>query len=303
MDIDIGSEQLENLLTAIGQKNELQMGFLKNSVNLLSNEEIQDLNRYIVFLGSLGLDISYIADCYNLIVKDTLREQLYFRKHKRYRHSTFAAVSENVYFKKSYMDMYMYGLALTLFLWPNHLQLSRWYHEKLPHKDRGKYLEVGPGHGYFFMSAMRKSNYSSFKGVDISPASVEMTEAVLSSRLFGDFSKYEIVNADFLTLDEEEKYDAIVMGEVLEHVEEPFLFLEKIARIAEDDAFIYITTAINSPAIDHIFHFDSPQAVRKIVENAGLMIKDELLIPYQGLSLQESQEQYLPVNIALVLGK
>ena len=39
------------------------------------------------------------------------------------------------------------------------------------------------------------------------------------------------------------------------------------------------------------------------MREAGLAVRDSLLVPYPGLSVEESMEQKLPVNVAMVLGK
>ena len=91
------------------------------------------------------------------------------------------------------------------------------------------------------------------------------------------------------------------MGEVLEHVEQPALFMARIRELAAPGAFVFITTAINAPAVDHIYLFDTPDAVRALVRKAGFAIKAELVAPYVGMTLEETLAQKLPINIALQL--
>ena len=131
-----------------------------------------------------------------------------------------------------------------------------------------------------------------------------MTNTLLGSGRFGDFDNYRVFEQDFLEGSiAPVSYSAIVMGEVLEHVEQPGVFLETIASIAADDAFIFITTPINAPAIDHIYLFESWDSIETLVKGSGLAVADKLLVPYPGLSVEESQEQSLPINVAMVLTK
>jgi len=91
------------------------------------------------------------------------------------------------------------------------------------------------------------------------------------------------------------------MGEVLEHVEEPARFMGRIRELAAPGGYVFITTAINAPAVDHIYLFETPEAVRELVRSAGFAIEGEQTSPYIGMTLEETMAQRLPVNIALQL--
>jgi 2-polyprenyl-3-methyl-5-hydroxy-6-metoxy-1,4-benzoquinol methylase len=298
------SARVGELADNIVQINPLQKGFIEESFTDIRDHELCDLDAYVEFAESAGIDVAYLAECYDLIVKDTLREQMFFQRHGRYRYSTFDEVANSVYFNPDYMRKYMHGLAITAYLWPNHRALHRFFVESVPARQAGRYLEIGPGHGVFMMCAMRKSGYDSFEGIDISPTSVEMTRSLLGSGFFGDFDSYDITEQDFFSAEMEPgAYKAVVMGEVLEHVEDPGRFLEQIRAVSAHDAFIFVTTPINAPAIDHIYLFDSLESIEALVEAAGLRIHDKLLTPYPGMSVDDSIEQKLPVNVAMVLRK
>lgn len=294
---------ISSLLDEIISINRLQRKFLESSVSKLSGEDYQLLEAYIRYCADNGIGLSYLSQSYDLITKDTLREQFYFRRRKRYRYSTYAEVASSVYYNDTYMNMYMHGLALTSFFWPNHIKMRRYFEQTIPKQDRGKYIEIGPGHGFYFMKAMRITKFEHFLGVDISPSSVMMTRSILESGHFGAFSNYEIVESDFLLWSTDSKFDAVVMGEVLEHVESPQEFMLKICEITHMASYIYVTTCINAPAIDHIYQFKSFDDLRNMIEKCDLYIKDHLILPYNTLSLEESEKHLLPVNIALVLGK
>jgi len=296
--------RIDALTQNIVSINPLQRNFISESITDIRDDEMRDMDAYIGYAESLGIESPYLAECYDLIVKDTLREQMYFQRHRRYRYSTFDEVANSVYFDPDYMRKYMHGLAITAYLWPNHRALHRFFVQSIPADQLGRYLEVGPGHGVFMMCAMRRSAYESFAGIDISPTSVEMTSALLGSGFFGDFGNYKIVEQDFFASDmSANAYSAVVMGEVLEHVEDPGRFLQQIATVSTDDAFIFITTPINAPAIDHIYLFDSIASIETLVVQAELKVCNSLLVPYPGLSVEESMAQTLPVNVAMVLGK
>ena len=100
-----------------------------------------------------------------------------------------------------------------------------------------------------------------------------------------DRGKVKILEVDFLQFNPDVLFSCIVMGEVLEHVERPELFLEKVAKLAEEDAYIFVTTAVNSPAIDHIYLFRSSEEVEQLMRNCGLEITDKLCLPHPGVTL------------------
>jgi 2-polyprenyl-3-methyl-5-hydroxy-6-metoxy-1,4-benzoquinol methylase len=199
------------------------------------------------------------------------------------------------------MNNYMYGLALTTYLWPNHLKIKRFFLNELPRKMVGNYLEIGPGHGLNFQSAISTSSFSRFVGLDISPSSLELTRRVLEHVILTQPKSYDLILSDFLTWVPNQKFEAVVMGEVLEHVEEPLLFLKKISSLVVDSSFIFVTTCIDAPAVDHIYHYSSFAQIEDHVNQAGLSVQKKVLLPYGNLTLGESLRRHLAVNVALVL--
>jgi hypothetical protein len=294
---------IDHLIQEILKINKIQKKFLENSTQALTEDDTRLFTQYIKYCLDQDLTLEYLAKCYDLIVQDTFIHQLYFKRYGKYKHSSYAEVESLVYRNKDYMSMYMYGLAITTFLWLNHSQMKLFFKEELPKNKPGKYLEIGPGHGFHMMEAMQVSQYDQFLGIDISPTSVAITQEILSSHYFGEFSNYKIKECDFLAWESNDKYDAVVMGEVLEHVEKPQQFLEKIATMIYPSSHVHITTCINSPAIDHIYLFENEEQVANMVEASGFYIKKQLLIPYHSTTLEQSVQEKLPINIALILGK
>ncbi len=293
-------EELSAFLQAVVDENPLHAQFINSSIASLNAHQERALLEYFAYARSRGMSTAMLAECYNTIVTDTRTEQAFFWKHKRYRFAGYADVAEHVYLDPAYMNRYMYGLALTSFLWPNHAAIFDFFERTFPPNRSGNYLEIGPGHGYFIRRAADLGAFDSLVGVDISPTSVAMTRDILAQA--GIAGAVSIVEGDFLAFDERDRdYSCIVMGEVLEHVEEPARFLEKIARISAPETHIFVTTCVNAPAIDHIFLFRSPEEVERLLVESGLTIADRLYVPYTGKTLEDCDRFALAVNVAYVL--
>jgi 2-polyprenyl-3-methyl-5-hydroxy-6-metoxy-1,4-benzoquinol methylase len=296
------SHRLADFAELVKALNPIHQSFLHDALSRLEAPDREELLKYFDYCTQNGLDLAYLAGAYNLVVTDMQLEQIFFRRHKRYRHSCFAAVADSVYFDDHYMRNYMHGLALTTFLWPNHLAMRNFFVRTFPPLLTGRYLEVGPGHGYYFLKAAQLGKFHTMIGVDISASSVELTRDLL--RHFDlQHDRASIVEADFVNFQSDQIFSCIVMGEVIEHVERPEIFLSKLAELADEKTHIYVTTAINSPAIDHIYLFRSSQEVERLAASCGLYVVQKLCLPYAGMTLGQTYERAMPVNAAYVLRK
>ncbi len=305
-----GGSGPHELVEAIGRLDPLQRAFLARSQAFMAPADHRMLERYIDLCAARGYGVEELAEAYRTICCDMRKEQLYFARRGEYRYSRYEEVADSVYRDEEYMARYMHGLALTTFLWPNHLRMKDFFLATLPRDRPGRYLEIGPGHGLFFLNAVQQSAYDFFEGVDISKRSAELTSSLLEAAEI-DPSRYRISCRDFLDPDSEAisgsvdsaGFDAIVMGEVLEHVERPAAFLERIHQLAHQNAFVYVTTCVNAPAVDHIYLFRNSQEVASLVRAAGFEVVNELLVPHAEFDLAETQRRKLPINVALVLAK
>jgi len=297
-----GGDQVQRLAEEILTENPTHRNFIESSVGGMTGESRRELLAYIDYCTSRGLSLRYLAECYNRITIDTLIEQIYFRRHGKYRHASFKEVADQVYFDDEYMKKYMYGLALTSFLWPNHAAMHNFFVRTFPRGLGGTYLEIGPGHGYYFRQAAALGNFSRMVGVDISPTSVALTNDLMRHHRVETAADTQIQEADFLKFsDGDDAYSCVVMGEVLEHVEDPGLFLRKIRQVSQPDTHIYVTTCLNAPAVDHIFLFRTSGEVETLANESGLVVEDRFLAPHAGKSVAECEAERLPVNVAYVM--
>lgn len=285
----------------VRERNPRHRAVLDEGLAQLLDPERADLGRYVAHLAQQGLSLSRMADCYLTLVDDILREQIHFRRHRAYRHSTYAEVAASVYDDPDYMTRYMVGLGLSTYVWPNHVAMRRFAERTMPPGRGGGYLEVGPGHGLAFLHAMTLGGYGAYVGVDVSATSLELTRSLLVSRRgplpptvtlhHGDFLEQDVPGAPF---------DAIVLGEVIEHVEQPLAFLRRAVALAGPDTWLHVTTCVNSPAIDHIYLFGTDAEVEAMLAEAGLDVQDRLLLGHATRTLEQSRADKLPINVAYV---
>lgn len=136
--------------------------------------------------------------------------------------------------------------------------------------------------------------------MDISETSLSLTKKMIDDLgIHDDVIQY--LHQDFLTFEDSNKYDVIVMGEVLEHVEKPLEFLRKCKALISDSGKCYISTCANAAEVDHIYLFRSSAEVENIILDANFKIQEKIILPYHGYSVDECEELLLPMNMGYVL--
>lgn len=95
-------------------------------------------------------------------------------------------------------------------------------------------LEIGSGLGYLTYS-LYKDGYENIKGLDISKEAVAQ-----ATKTFGD----HYINEDLFAFSNKnsELYDAVILTEVIEHIDEPLVFIRSIKNLLRKDGVIILTT-------------------------------------------------------------
>jgi len=116
----------------------------------------------------------------------------------------------------------------------NHI-LLKWYPERVRQFsiDANSLLELGLGHG--ITANVFGKHFKRHVVVDASPAVIANFQ-----KTYPD-SKAEIVESYFENFDTDERFDVIVFGFILEHVDDPVLILKHFRRFLKPDGRMFVT--------------------------------------------------------------
>ena len=296
---------LREFLDIVAEKNVFQTKFLDQSLSDITADEVGRLEGLLNFyILREQCSLEEIADRYLNFISYLVEGQRHFVEFGKYQLSTFAEV-ENYYKDADFMKNYTVGLGLSIYLWRVHRRLKHLFDQSLalPKSDGGKYLEIGPGHGEYFVTAMQNANFQKYTAIDISKTSVECTQDYIRYSMPDLDKKYELIHEDIFKYQTSERFDMVVMGEVLEHVENPSAFLHRINQLASDNAIIFITTAINAPDPDHIYLFNNLKEVTDLIESHGFVIIDFVVVNANNLPLEKAEKRKIAINAGFILNK
>ena len=253
---------------------------------------------YTGYLRSQGIPLDYAVTAYLDLCKTMMKCQIEFMKTGVYCITDHEQAFDETYANPDRMKSYMIGLALSQFLWPTHYRIFDAFDRTLGgcRQGVGSYLEIGPGHGLYLHRSIRLLGPGTrFQALDISPTSVEITRSIIA-HFHPELTGVTFRVGDFLQFDDTERYDFITMGEVLEHVNEPLRMLSKLESLLADSGRAFVTTAINAPAVDHVYHFTGVEQVRAMIGAAGLEIVCDEVLPVEELPMEQIVSQKITIN-------
>ncbi len=270
---------LEELVSEIEKKDKLHSKKINGNISYIKEHFPLQLDELLglvkAYFINLGLESERVASDYLKMINDMRTEGLYFYKHGKYRCENQHIANEYVYSKSEVMTYYMNALLVSQVMWKHHFNIFMYFqsHLKTLFKGQSKLsiLDIGPGHGFFsYLVKKEFPEYEKIDIVDISDTSLEMTKKIIG--FDGDKIKY--TKQDIFDYDDSNKYDFIVLGEVLEHLDEPKQILIKLSKLLKPGGLLWITTPTNSPALDHVYLFKTKEDVLTLISDSGLETVD-----------------------------
>lgn len=253
----------------------------------------------LAYLAETGRDESAAVDAYLRMCREMVVEEVKFRRTGRYSATLQSETLAEVYSSGEVMEPYMIGLALSLFFWPNHYAMYAFFIQKvsaLPPVKRS--LEIGPGHGLYLVSTLEAHPDADARAVDISEASLRLSERFVSLFLPERAVRFE--HADVFAM-EGSGYDLVVMNEVLEHVEDAPALLARLRGLVGPAGRVFLTTCANCPAVDHIYLYNDVEHIQRELTEAGFRIEHELALAVDDTPRERWSERRTGVNYAALL--
>lgn len=295
------------IVELIGNRSPLQKkrlhGYLSGCDSAFFKEAEEFASRYTAFLDGRGISIDYAVDAYLKMCANMLRCQVEYLRTGSYPQVTAEQAKETIYESETEMLSYMVALGISQFLWPTHYRMFSFFKQAIDdHADSvSSYLEIGPGHGLFMEYALsRLRNLDTAVAIDISPISFDLSRAIIREFSPGQ-KEVDFILGDVTKTDFDRSFDFITMGEVLEHVNEPTVLLEKVkARLAKGGN-VFLSTCANCPAIDHVVQFTTVKEIRDLITKAGLTIADDLALPVEAMSVPQAEAARVTINYCALL--
>lgn len=242
-------------------------------------------------------DLEVFAADYHWLCDRMGEEELFFRRHGRYRLTNFEEANREVYSNADFMRRYMNGVLLSHVWWGNHARVIQHYAEKfLPgNREHYRHLEIGPGHGLLLYLAANDPRCSSVTGWDVSETSVNATLAMM--KRLGVTRPARVVNQNlFDGVAGEAEFDSIVISEVCEHLEDPHAALARLRGYLSPGGRIFVNVPINSPAPDHIYLLNSPEEGVDLVKKSGFDVVDVTLFPMTGFDEKRARKMRATIS-------
>ena len=171
-------KEIELLITKIAEKSPMQEKNVQKYAAAMDGLEKEKLSRRIRYFLERGSTYETMAEGYLKFCEYFTEERFYFLENGTYRYHTYEEASV-LYNDEEYMNNYMTGLAFAIYLWAIQRDGMRFFRKKCEEDihSGGRYLEVGPGHGEYLVTAVENMGFDHYLAVDISQTAAKLTHS------------------------------------------------------------------------------------------------------------------------------
>lgn len=224
--------------------------------------------------------LSSAAKGYSTFAMGSMRLQAEFERTRVYRAKSFAEAADTVYFNEErMMNEYLPGLLLSHYLWPHHFRQLKFFDTAFlePMRVAGatNFVEVGVGTGVYSRRLLRSLPLVNGRGFDISAWSKAFAETHIGAYALNE--RYAISLRDVVVEPLDRAVEWLVCVEVLEHLEDPLVFLRALRTALAPRGKAFITAAINAAHDDHIHLYRSAGEVARHLEQSGFAIEQSFV--------------------------
>lgn len=279
--------------------------FMQKGINKIyhqfGNVWAKEFNNTLTTLFENHAKFESAIEGYVSFALESMKLQKHFEAELEYRHKSFDEVAASVYYDKSYMEnKYLPGLLLSHYLWVHHYRQKLFFENCfLPEIKLIKpsfFYDVGVGTGFYSRLMLQHCPDIIGKGFDISESSRFF--ALNQVNRFNFRGRYQIQLKNILTEPPQETAKCIISVEVLEHLEDPLLFLNALCNLLSKGGKAFVTAALNAASEDHIYLYRRAEEVCAQCVQAGFYVEQ-----YQFCSAYTPIKFDIPVPevIALIL--
>lgn len=220
-------------------------------------------------------ELAAAVDGYSRFALEVVRLQVRFERDREYMHKSYVEVAAAVYANETYMrTCYLPGLLLSHYLWPHHFRQMRFFEEvfvgEMVRQGAEQFYDIGPGTGFYSRLALMGAPHTTGLGFDISPSSQEFAEGHVKA--FGAGARYRVELRDVVERPPV-PVDWLICVEVLEHLEDPQMFLAALRGLLRPGGTGFITAALNAPNADHIYLYRTAEEVKTQLLGAGFAVQ------------------------------
>lgn len=226
-------------------------------------------------LALVGEELQRYAEDYRWLCNFFLKYEMQYRRSKAIEHTDFDSIRKAFYENDEQMGRYMRGLMMSQVLWRQHAGAAEFFVRSfLPSlKDGYDYLEIGPGHGLWLSFAASDTRCGTLTGWDVAAASLGLSQQGL--RKMGIDKQVSLQLQDVCAASiEHNRFDAIVISQVLELVSSPQIAVGNLAKALRPGGFLFVNCPTKMLAPDHIRVWSGFDEVDDLLTQAGLVKRD-----------------------------